>query len=111
MTDYSTKFSDNIVSNLFNSLTRQINESTSLTFDYLNDNMENNNTNNSPGGSHHLALMLQHLFSKMSDNRTTYKIQPNSGLSSASLSFETLLKPSSQKILIVFFHLYLFGLF
>ena len=99
MTEYNSELTNHIFSSIANVVSgQQTNESSFLTYDYLYDNMENNinTTNASPSGSHHLATILQQLFSKMSDNQSVYKTPKNSDLSSSSLSlsFETLL-PSS----------------
>jgi hypothetical protein len=99
MTEYNSELTNHIFSNLVNVVSgQQTNESSFLTYDYLYDNMENNTTttNASPSGSHHLATILQQLFSKMSDNQSAYKPPKNPDLSSSSLSFETLLPSSAS---------------
>jgi hypothetical protein len=88
---------NNILSNLVN-VGSGSNENSLSAYDYIYDNIENNNTSYSAAGPQHLATFLQQLFSKMSDNKTTYETQshfPSSSIFPTSLfSYETLL-PSS----------------
>lgn len=92
-----TKYNTGLINNMMN-FTSISNESLSPAYDYLYDNIENNNNtsySNGDSGSHHLAMILQQLFSKMFDNKTSLKLQTNSLLSDSSLfPYETFL-PSS----------------
>lgn len=82
--EYNTELINNIVSNLANIVPK--NDSSIATYDYIYDSMDHQI--NSSGGSQHLETILQQLFSKMSDNQTTYNIPSKSlsALSSASSS-------------------------
>ena len=93
--EYNTKLTNNIVSSLTNIVPGN-NESLFSAYDYLYDSTEynmNNSSMNHFGGSQHLATILQQLFSKMSDNQTTYNIVSSSSSSSSASS--GVLSPSS----------------
>ena len=79
--EYNTELINNIVSNLANIVPR--NDSSIATYDYIYDSTDHQP--NTSGGSQHLETILQHLFSKMSDNQTTHNI-PSKNLPSSSSS-------------------------
>jgi hypothetical protein len=86
--EYNTELVNNLVSNLAN-VAPGSNESLFSAYDYLYDSTENNINNNSmsySGGPQRLATILHQLFSKMSDNQTTYNIPSSSDLSGSSSS-------------------------
>ena len=85
---------------LVNSFTNIIpgsNESSVSVYEYLYDSTENhvNTSMSNTGDSQHLATILQQLFSKMSDNQTTYKLPSSRNLFP---SLAGLLSPSSLSL-------------
>lgn len=76
--EYNTELVNNVVSNL-DHLMPGNNESYAAAFDYLYDSTDNtveHSSVSSSAGSQQLASILQQLFFKISDNRTSYNIPP-----------------------------------
>jgi hypothetical protein len=84
MPEYNTELVNNIVSNLANMVTRS-NENSLLSHDYSYDSTDYNMSH--AAGPQHLETILEQLFSKMSDNQTTYNIPSSSSLSSSGIIF------------------------
>jgi len=90
--EYNTELVNNVVSNLVNIVPGN-NESLFPVYDYLYDSADYNM--NYSGGPQHLETILQQLFSKMSDNQTTYNIPSSSGVS---FSSSRIVSPSSLSL-------------
>lgn len=102
MTKYQTDINNNIFSN-FISPNLVTNESSYSAYDYLYDTNDNNITSNQQtvGGPQQLAIILQHLFSKMADNKTSSKTHSNTPSLTiplvSTISYETILPLSKTQ--------------
>ena len=101
ISEYSTELVNKVDSNLSHAVPRN-NESFPSAYDHVYDNADNtvhNDTMPDFAGSQHLVMILQQLFSKMSDNSTLYNVHSSSFDSALSFSPSTASAADSYHLL------------